>query len=267
MPKACGSAEMSSFFEEAFDEGWAQKDVAMKVTIDIVVEGEAFSVTLEELASVLQPSMKSALSPLAKYRRIPKTVLPKVELVTPKRYLCASKTAPLRALLPQLVQNCRAELPGLLEKLPQSKMDLLAHALTNYGNDTGTLTELMSMALEGEFVKVKNERGSIMRGSTFAVQMTKLFVLGPQFSQYRNTVLNEPLLQMANVSGEPDLSACFRSVLAEEEIRKYQSERRDERWKTQRLGHAAARNGSPLCAAPPATTQFQWCRRADEQEK
>ncbi len=217
MPGAWGCVskkpEMSSFFEEAFDEGWAQKDVPMKVTIDIVVEGEAISVTLEELASLLQPSMKSALAPLAKYRRIPKTVLPKVDLVTPTRYLRGNKMAPLRALLPKLVQNCRAELPLLLEKLPQSKMDLLAHALTSYGNDTGTLTELMSVALEGEFVKVKNERGSIMRGSTFAVQMTKLFVLGSQFSEYRKTVLNEPLLQMANSASEPDLSACFRSVL------------------------------------------------------
>jgi hypothetical protein len=41
----------------------------------------------------------------------------------------------------------------------------------------------MAASLEREFMRCKNERGSIMRGSTFAVAMMKAFVLGSEFTR------------------------------------------------------------------------------------
>jgi hypothetical protein len=205
-----------SLFEELFQDVWAQSDANLKVSIDMVIDGETINITLEDVASLLQPALKASLGPLSRYRRVPMTVLPKVELMSPVRYLHESKNGPLRELLRLLAKDASSEVMPLVEKLPQAKMESFARALFGYSSDSNSLIPVMDTALESEFLKAKSEKGSIMRGSSFAVQMAKQFVLGPQFTSYRKAVLDDVLHQVAAscVSGEQELNTTLRAVLA-----------------------------------------------------
>ena len=99
--------------------------------------------------------------------------------------------------------------------MPFQKMENLAKALFTYCMESNSLAAMMNVALESEFVKSKSERGSIMRGSSFAVQMAKQFVMGPQFTAYRVSVLSEVLQSVAAAAavGEPDLNTTIRALL------------------------------------------------------
>lgn len=209
----------NALFEELFQDQWAQSDANLKVSIDMVIDGETISVTLEDLASVLQPPLKTTLAPLAKYRRVPRTVVPKVELLSPMRYLHSHQMKPLRELLRLLCKEPQREVMALVEKLPQARMENLAKALFLYSSESSSLSAMMDVALESEFIKAKSEKGSIMRGSSFAVQMAKQFVMGPQFTAYRRAVLDDALSQVAAAAAaaapnaELDLNSTIRLIL------------------------------------------------------
>ena len=59
-----------------------------------------------------------------------------------------------------------------------------------YCNARGCLPQILKQALKVEFEKgKKGEKGSIMRGSTFAVHILKYFVATESLGQYRKGVL------------------------------------------------------------------------------
>lgn len=68
------------------DYGKTVRDVPTTVTVEIRLEGEAVAITLtlEDMASVLAPSLQQALvGPLEKFRRVPKGVCVKEPTLRP----------------------------------------------------------------------------------------------------------------------------------------------------------------------------------------
>ena len=184
--------------------------------ISLQVDGttESITVRVEDVASLVQPALRQALAPLEKYRRVPKTILPPVELLTASKYLNSGRCGAVRTLLRHVVEHAETELLPLVDKLSQSNMERFAGLLSEFCTETHILAGVMAVALRGEFEKCRGERGSIMRGSSFAVQMSKLLVTGAAFSQYRTRVLRPALLQIAAAgTNQADLSVSFRILI------------------------------------------------------